>query len=195
MSYYLLISHRTMSEQASHNGNVMIDIETVGTNPGDVIISVGAVRFSEESGVTESFMRSVDIESAEAAGLNIDGATVKWWMSQSEAAREQFTGGDSLKSVLQELTDFVEGEGEGTPVVWANSPAFDCVILEAGYDSVGLSVPWRYSECRDYRTLRKHLSGWPDVEQTGTKHDAVDDAKFQAQTLVQAIAETPGVTL
>lgn len=169
----------------------MVDIETVGTNPGDVIISVGAVRFDED-GVTDSFMKSIDIESAEAAGLNIDGATVKWWMSQSEPAREQFTGGESLSSGLTELTEFVEGE---ETQVWANSPAFDCVILEAAYDSVGLSVPWRYSECRDYRTMRKLLSAWPDVEQTGTKHDAVDDARFQAETLVQAISNTDGVTL
>jgi hypothetical protein len=63
--------------------------------------------------------------------------------------------------------------------VWANSPSFDCRILEAAYSAIGREKPWAYYEERDYRTLT-NLGVGHDHEQEGIEHDAVDDAVHQA---------------
>lgn len=166
---------------------VMIDIETLGTDPGCVIVSTGAVRFGVESGVTDELFVSVDIESCQDYGLEIDGGTLAWWLGQSAEAREQLRGGDGLEDALREFRTFVADADE----IWANSPAFDCEILRAGFDAVGLEVPWRYYEERDYRTLRETLPHWPDREQDSVSHNAVDDARYQAECLAEALQEVP----
>lgn len=163
----------------------MIDIETLGTEPGCVIVSIGAVRFDLEHGVTDSLFVSVDPESCQALGMEIDAGTLAWWLGQPAEAREQLTGGDDLEIALRELRAFVDGAEE----VWANSPSFDLAILDEAFDAVGLSSPWEFWEQRDYRTLRETLPYWPGRDQQGTKHDALDDARYQAESLVEALRE------
>lgn len=170
--------------------NAMIDIETLGTDPGAVIVSIGAVRFSVDgdgdgdgaAGIEDELFVSVDIESCQDHGLEIDANTLAWWLGQSAEARKQLSGGDDLESALRELRAFVDDCDE----VWANSPSFDLEILAEAYDRVGLSVPWQFWQERDYRTCRAVLE-WPDREQEGTAHDALDDARFQAKCLVEAL--------
>ena len=162
----------------------MIDIETLGTDPGAAIVSIGAVRFTVDGGIEDELFVSVDVESCQDYGLRIDASTVIWWLGQSADAREQLRGGDDLEHALRELRAFVDGCDE----VWANSPSFDLTILEAAYECVGLSIPWNFWEERDYRTLRAVLE-WPDREQDGTAHDALDDARFQAECLIEALEE------
>lgn len=174
---------------AADTEHVMVDIETLGTDPGAAIVSIGAVRF-DESGIEAQHFESVDIETAQAAGLSIDAATLSWWLGQSDEAREQLFGGNQLRACLRRLSEFI-----GDRVVWACSPAFDVVLLEAAYRAVKLSPPWRFYRCRDYRTWRETLSTWPDREQSGTDHNALDDAAYQVSCLVEALRETDEVSL
>lgn len=169
--------------------NVMLDIETLGTEPGAAVVSVGAVRF-DETGVGAEFMSLIDLESSEEAGLEIDAETLKWWLTQSDAAQEQLISEDDLDSVLSHLSEFI-----GEAHVWANSPAFDCTILGHAYNAVDQEPPWRYTRCRDYRTMREHPSTWPDIERSSVEHDALDDARYQATMLIQAISEADDVSL
>jgi len=169
--------------------HVMVDIETLGTDPGAAIVSIGAVRF-DEHGIEAQFFESVDIESAQAAGLTIDAETLAWWLEQSDDARAQLFGGNQLRACLRRLSEFI-----GDRVVWACSPAFDVVLLEAAYRAVELSPPWRFYRCRDYRSFRETLSTWPDREQAGTAHNALDDAAYQAACLVEAVSESEEVRL
>lgn len=71
--------------------------------------------------------------------------------------------------------------------VWANSPSFDCELLEAAYDAVGLEAPWDFYQERDYRTLSS-LPVAVDVEFEGVEHDALDDAKHQALVAAETLA-------
>jgi hypothetical protein len=47
--------------------NVMIDIETLGTRPGSVILSIGACRFGAD-GIGEEFYRAIDVLDSLMAG-------------------------------------------------------------------------------------------------------------------------------
>jgi hypothetical protein len=152
----------------------MIDIETLGREPGCAIVAVGACRFDARE-VGETFEASVSLTSCQDHGLGIDAETLEWWLSQSSEAREQLLGGDDLPEVLRELNQFLRDTEE----VWANSPSFDLAILEAAFNACGTSAPWEFYEERDFRTLTSHDIDH-DIEQDGVEHDAVDDAVHQA---------------
>lgn len=164
--------------------DIMIDIETLGTAPGSVILSIGAVNFDAETGeFGEEFYGAVDPQSAVDMGLTIDVSTLKWWMEQSEDARKAaFAGDQTLSKVLFDLHQFVQSVEASR--VWAKPPSFDLVLLESAYRACAISMPWHYKTPRDCRTLFD-LTGatQPDV---GTAHNALDDAKSQALGVVDA---------
>lgn len=160
---------------------VMVDIETIGLDTGSVIASIGAVRFDVD-GLGDTFTQSVSIASCQAAGLSIDAETLEWWLTQDDAAREQLTGGDDLEDALFEFSNWYHGADE----IWANSPSFDCEMLEAAYEAVDAEPPWEFYEERDYRTIAS-LPIAPDIEQDGVEHDALDDATHQARVVAQTL--------
>ena len=159
----------------------MIDIETLGLNPGSAILSIGAKRFDLD-GLGDGFSCIVDLESCQEAGLQIDANTLEWWLSQDSEVQHILTGGIELKDALENLSRFY---GDCTEV-WANSPAFDCSHLEEAYDAVGIPEPWTYYEKRDVRTI-VNLPVAPDMEQAGNEHDALDDARYQAKAVIETL--------
>jgi len=191
----------TNGRWAAMTERIMVDIETLGRDPGCAIVEIGAVEFNQQTGddsgdvlvkddsdpIGATFATSVGLESCQAAGLEIDAGTLAWWLEQDASAREQLQGGETLSRALRGFREFVQGTDE----IWANSPAFDVAILEAAFEAVGLSAPWRYWQARDYRTMREVLSAsgdWPDREQSGTDHNALDDARYQARCLSDGLA-------
>jgi hypothetical protein len=162
---------------------VMVDLETLGTEPGAAILSVGAVRFGPHGVADDEFERSVSLESCQAADLHIDADTLEWWLGQDDAVTDVLTGGDDLADVLADFAAYYGNADE----IWAYSPSFDCAMLAAAYDAVGQDVPWHYSEERDARTLR-NLPLWPEgIEREGAEHDALADARYQARCTGKAL--------
>lgn len=158
--------------------DVMIDIETLGTTPGSVILSIGAVRFNMNTGELGDEMHAkIDINSSMDCGLNINPNTLKWWMNQDKEARDKVISGDyPLNVALGKLSIFLK-EGD---FLWGNSARFDLGLLEYAYNSVELDKPWDFRNERDVRTL---VAFKPEIKANlqfdGTKHDALDDCKHQ----------------
>lgn len=68
--------------------DIMVDIETLGTKPGCVILSIGAVQFnpfSDELG--QEFYNNINADDAERKGFFKDARTVDWWSKQSPESR------------------------------------------------------------------------------------------------------------
>ena len=162
---------------------VMLDIETLGIEPGAAICSIGACTFDTD-GVGETFEVAVDLESCQDRGLEIDADTLKWWLEQDDAAREILTGGVPLATALSELRDFLDTNDYDE--LWANSPKFDCEHLEAAYDALDWPTPWVFYELRDVRTVQA-LPGAVERDQDGTEHDALDDAVHQAREVAATL--------
>ena len=162
---------------------VMLDLETLGLNPGCVILSVGAAEFDVD-GVGETFYRSISLDSCDKVGLEIDAGTLEWWLDQDENVQDQLVGGESLGDVLEDFAVFYGYADE----IWANAPSFDCEILEAAYEAANAPVPWEFYQERCYRTL-KNLPGAVDVERNGDHHDALDDAVHQAERASRTLAK------
>lgn len=166
--------------------HVMIDIETLGTTPGSLILSIGAVAFDQRGVHHDKFAHwAIDPASCTAAGLTIDPATVAWWMRQSDAARAAAfsEGATHLSDVLQTLASwFLSHDCEQ---VWCHGATFDVPLLDAAYRAAALKAPWAFWNARCTRTLYE-LAGVSPDRSKGTHHNALDDAINQAEAAVLA---------
>jgi hypothetical protein len=163
--------------------HIMVDLETLGTESNSVIMSIAAVPFNMESGKTGTpYYTNVDIQSCLNVGLQISGSTLEWWMKQSNAAITRIFSGTSLPldRALDELSGVISQFYDIQ--VWGNSARFDLGILENAYLKSGKSIPWKFYNERDVRTL---VAFDPDVKAnmvfTGTPHDALDDCLHQVK--------------
>jgi DNA polymerase III epsilon subunit-like protein len=169
---------RNSQDENNETRRVMIDIETVGLEVGSAIVEIGAVQF-DAGLIGETFYKSISLKSCQEHGLSVDADTLEWWLSeQPELAPEVLVGGDRLPDAL---VSFVTWYREIEPhEVWANSPSFDCEMLEHAGEQVGVPMPWDFYQERDIRTLDALPHG-VELEQEGTEHTALDDAMYQAR--------------
>lgn len=181
--------------------DVMIDLETLGTQPGSVILSIGAVLFDPKQPVDtcvgSRFYAVINQASCIDAGLKTDPNTVKWWEGQSEDARKvltesiDMTASAQLFSTLQMLSRFVKEDMR----VWSNGAAFDQPLLDVAYNAVGLPLPWKYWNSRCYRTITNLHPNRKEMEpQTVLAHNALEDAIWQAKHMV-AIVQDLGINI
>ncbi len=168
--------------------HVMIDLETMSMSMRAAIVSIGAVTFTTDSPLSSMrspFYRNVDLQSCLHAGLEVDGATVYWWLNQSEEARE------SLLSDPQPLAEALVRLREWLPdgaMIWSNGAAFDLPILRSAYEACGLTLPWSRGNEQCFRTLKGLTKGKVDLPpDPGTKHNALDDAAWQAACAVRML--------
>ncbi|MBG6243297.1 MAG: 3'-5' exoribonuclease [Candidatus Symbiopectobacterium sp. Dall1.0] len=184
--------------------HVMLDLETMATSSHAAIVAIGAVLFEPDTSIISSnFYRIVDLEDAAKFG-ELDAGTVKWWILQSEAARQIFSCDEQAVSLSRALVDFSEWLEEhqqherDTPQIWGNGAGFDCVILRNAFESTGLPVPWKFWHERDVRTvveLGRSILGYDpkrDMPFDGMVHNALADAQHQVKyvsAIIQQLAE------
>lgn len=162
--------------------NIMLDLETMGNGSNSAIIAIGAVRFDAE--IMDEFYLTVDLASSVNAGLEIDPGTVLWWMQQSDEARKPFSqAGQYLSVALIEFTDWIGNDA----IVWGNGADFDNAILANAYRKLGRTIPWHYWNNRCYRTV-KSMNRDIEIKRVGTHHNALDDAKSQANHLLRILS-------
>jgi len=160
----------------THN---MIDLETLDTKPSAAFITVGACQFDPDTGeIGKTFYKRVDWGGAMDGGRTVSPETLKWWLAQSDGAREEICkDGEPLQIVLDDLRGFL---GRGA-IVWGNGATFDISILEHAYK---FKAPWQFWNVRDVRTivdLSSHLVDKRTLKFQGTAHNALDDAVHQAR--------------
>jgi hypothetical protein len=163
--------------------HVMLDLETLGTTPGSIIVSIGAVKF-DASGLGDTFYQRIDFAEAQKEGFKLNADTVRWWLGQSDESRQELakTEGCVNTAALQLFNCFV---GESDPLLWGNGASFDNSILGAAYDHLGIKAPWKRDwGNRCYRTAKSFHPDFPLAKRTGTHHNALDDAISQAEHLI-----------
>lgn len=159
----------------------MIDIETMGTRPNAPLLTIGAVKFDPEDGsMGQEFYRAIDLTDALHHG-SPDGETMKWWLTQSEPARKALVAGKT--PLADALTDLRALYSNWDNVkVWGNGPSFDMTITEYAFKrAIGQSAPWKFWNIRDCRTVADLKGIRPPAIAKGTHHNALDDAKHQAE--------------
>jgi DNA polymerase III epsilon subunit-like protein len=165
--------------------DVMVDLETLGTLPGSIILSIGAVAFDEMEVAEKGFYRSVKRITCENFGLTADPKTEAWWEEQSEEARKVLIDptGVSIYNALYDFNEWLSQYGENVRV-WGNGANFDNPLLAVAHAKTMVKPRYKFWNERCYRTVKNQF---PDIklERTGTYHNAMDDARSQAQHLVE----------
>ena len=166
--------------------NIMLDLETLGTTAGSVILTVGAVVF-DNSGVKEGFYRRINLKDSLSYGFTVDADTLKWWMRQNEIMRDESfdvhsKASDNVTTALDWIQNFFLAAGKKV-VLWGNGASFDPVLLEAYFRKFGLSLPFDYRNVRCYRTVSAMFPSVPKRVRLHA-HNARYDAEAQVQRLM-----------
>lgn len=169
--------------------HLMLDIESLDTEPGAVILSIGAVEFDIVTGETgRQFYESIDLQSSIDAGFKVNANTLKWWMEQpSDATFRAFNSENplSIEVALGKFNDFCHGENYQ---VWGNGSTMDNSIVKYAMYEVGLEPQWNYWNDRDLRTIVMLDPTYKKEEVfAGVPHDPVHDCLHQIKYLCNTI--------
>ena len=178
--------------------DLMIDLETLSTAHNAAIISIGACFFDMKTGVIgDTFYQRINIKDTPEFG-HIDAETVKWWLNQSDEARQEITDPSihaELPYVIQKFNDWLY-VNRPPSAIWSNGSCFDLVVLRHAYQRCRYSFPWQFRQERDVRTIvdiAERISGTnasTAIKYEGTKHNAIADAIHQAKFVSLAYALT-----
>lgn len=185
--------------------DIMLDLETLGTKPGCVVLSIGAKVFDPYADDSKlgavppmTFYRNIDLFSSLMLGLTIDPNTVDWWRKKDADAQEALLAGKvTPQKAVQHWEDWYSGQNQARAPsnlinIWAKSPGFDCHVWEHVAGLV-MAVPlqWDFRRFRDVRTIVA-VSGIDEksitAKSTGkTQHNALDDCDVQILQVQAAI--------
>lgn len=165
--------------------HVMLDIETLGTRPGFVVLSAACVRFTDLAATSVA----LSVPEQQALGLEIDSGTVEWWQQQSPAALAAATqNAIPLRPALDHIAAWLTWARQGGDLfVWGHGAAFDAPLLGEVYRRAGIATPWTFRDLRDTRTLYDLSGVDPRNFNHGTPQVALGDAIAQTKAAVEAL--------
>ena len=158
-----------------------IDIETLGTSPDTVVLTIGGIKFDpmEDDGLHSQFYYRLDADEQIEMGRTVDEKTLEWWEKQPEEIRKEAletTGRVSPEQSLKALNKWLVGVDK----IWCQGPVFDIGILENLYRQIGLHHNWPFYIIRDSRTLFSLMDKDPRKEIDFAAHNALADAIVQS---------------
>lgn len=164
--------------------HMMVDLETLGTAANAPVIAIGAVFFDPNTGTLgDTFDAAIDVEDAMRYGV-MSGSTFKWWLGQSDAARQKVVRGrERAEDVFNRFGSFAMKHGDNVQP-WGNGASFDIAILDHAFPRIlNKPAPWKFWNVRDCRTIKELASGIVNYndKMQGVAHTALDDAVNQAK--------------
>jgi len=173
----------------------MLDLETFSPSPRAMILSIGAVRFSlDKLELGDEFYHVIDLTSYDDPTFDFSPNTFYWWMGQGDEAKKIFDADTvkvGIKKALAEFTYFVKNSNSDSSVlIWGNGASFDNVIIRHAYEVCKFPVPWSHKQDVCFRTIRRMF---PHTKvEGGVAHNALQDAKNQALTMIQIFSSFKG---
>lgn len=186
-------------------GDIMVDLETLGTRQDAIVLEISAVEFNCHTGeIGEVFDAKLDIDEQVQYRRSLNCETLQWWFKQDEEARKNIFDEDvdiirfNIPWELAEFSNFVErcnnkcnSDSDRRVVkLWGNGSLFDLGILQNMYETClpNMKLPWKFWAVNDVRTI---VDLNPDVKRNckfdGTPHCAVDDCKHEIKYLVETL--------
>lgn len=138
--------------------DVMVDLETLGTDFNAPIFQIAAAGFELLTGdINDTFDESADISSLTSEDGTVNGDTLKWWLrTNPELLADLLDRGDLTPyGLLQEFHDWltVLGNRYDEVYLWGNGILFDNAIIRHKFESYGWKYPIFYRNDRDVRTV------------------------------------------
>lgn len=175
----------------------MLDLETLGTTPNSVVLSAGAVYFTKEQGIIKESYSVFSVKKQLKMGRVMDTDTLQWWMKQSPEARkvldEAFESREPHNLANQIMRDLADLKNDKqlddfkNLKIWGNGANFDVVLAESFFLYEYDSIPWKFWNVNCFRMFNKLTKCRDKVKREGVHHNALDDARYQAQCVLAVI--------
>lgn len=124
--------------------DIMLDIETLGTDSNAVIVSISAVAFDMVTGeIGEEFEVGINILEQIIEGGKIDSETTQWWSEQSKDAKRTLTDLQALptEQALNAFNHWLNNTSTAylkDTKLWGNGSNFDNVLVRNLYRRHGI---------------------------------------------------------
>jgi hypothetical protein len=177
--------------------DVMLDLESLGTTPGSVVLSIGA---ASTDPTHSDFYEKLNVLEQVYLGLTINPDTMSWWRKQDKEAWLSSVGGQESLGLsllrfamwLRELRAGDATQKTGNKIrIWGDGAIMDCCLLAYVFRAANVVVPWDYREEFCYRTVRTLANS--EKPRAKLQHNALDDAQAQLVHLQELLAEPEGV--
>ena len=159
--------------------HAMLDFETYSLERNAALISCGIVLF-DSTGIKDTFYCNI-IPHPEQ---HVSEDTLAWWETQSTEAKESLLV-DRLpfEQAITLILDFLEPADS----LWAKGSLNDIIWLESACGLAGkqLNIPYNQKYCM--RTIEHFISEPEDYVNPNVVHNALEDAKAQALTLINIL--------
>lgn len=161
--------------------DVMLDIETLGTDGKFVVTQVAIVPFnsSETASKCFSFHINISVQDSVKNGFTVSDDTINWHINNTSfEIWEEKCQPLSVQDASREIQKFIDELG-GDINFWATS-TLDYQGISNIFDCVGIKNPIRYDKRFCLRTLRKLYTDWTGIKYKNTNtHNAYKDCVEQ----------------
>jgi DNA polymerase III epsilon subunit-like protein len=182
--------------------DIMVDLETTGTNPAyNQILQLAAVKFNLETREvgTDLFDRAL----LPAPNRFWQEDTRDFWSKLPTVYSSIVQRAEDPKEVLVDFYDWVakdQPDIEGGYRFWAKPITFDWNFVASYYAQYGLPLPFHYRYARDVNSYAAGLRGAPAhvsldnivSDFTGVEHNAKWDCLYQIEVLFHVQDEHDG---
>ena len=170
-----------------------IDIETLGSTPDTVVLTIGGIKFDPmvDDGLHSQFYYRLDADEQLEMGRTITQTTLEWWDKQPEEIKAEAMDPEdriSVNETLKALNKWLVGVDK----IWCQGPVFDIGILENLYKQINLHHNWSFWNIRDSRTLFSLMDSDPRKEIDFAAHNALADAIVQS-LCIQKVYKSLGI--
>lgn len=176
---------------SNHFTDVMVDIETTGTQPNrSAMIQLAAVKFNlETQEVSNNFFdRSLEIP----AWRSWDEDTRTWWNKQPDVLKSIMAKSEDPGLVMRDFADWAIQVGGPNVRFWAKPTTFDYMFVSSYLKDFKQPNPYDFRQATDLNSYLRglyHANGHSDIDRTGepalqgVAHDAIYDTLHQIKVL------------
>ena len=106
--------------------HAMIDLETLGTTPDCVVLTIGGVKFDQNSlsSPRDELYFRFEVNEQLNKGRTTMESTLEWWGKQEESVREEALG-DGNRTPVLEVLQALNKWCVGADTIWCQGPVFD----------------------------------------------------------------------
>jgi len=171
--------------------DIMVDIETLGTNSDSTIIQISSIGFDIITG-KELYFFDECANITKNKDMRVTGATIEWWLKTNPTLLLDIINRQDQDSptIIKKFYDWIKYlQKNFATYLWGNGIAFDNVMIKTQIEMIGLRYPISYRNDRDVRTIIDLVGAKLGLSEkdlkdkynddTLVKHDGFDDCKYQ----------------
>jgi hypothetical protein len=163
---------------------VMVDLETLGTNPLTApVLEIAAIPFNETKSTGIPYTANPSYESNILLGRRPDLDTAIWWLHQERPA--PIHGTQTILDAIIGLTAWATKHTDKKTKWFCKGTNFDHPILNDLMDALLITHPWKYYQWNDVRTLQKFFNITPEKS---ASHSAAQDCLDQISIVQKCFA-------